>query len=967
MPDQETNPILGRLRDDRIAPCAVDAAPAWLWNVEATRILWANATGAAAFGAPDCAALAARRFDPTHPAAAQIARLAAVLPHGAPPRLERLRGFGAGIGRALTCACSHIMLDDGTSAILVAAAESAGPALTLVERVRRLLAGCGDAVAVYSPDGAQLHAAPDAHECVGGATTLDALGIDALAGKALAEGHALGSSRFGAVTVDRLGREPASVLMVTFGDREPTADLSDPDAQTAAASQPDQSTSLPPQPVAAERRHPLRFLWHIDADGRFAFESDEFAALLGPRTAGAFGRPWDEVAAALALDPKGEVAGALASHETWSGITVPWPADDATERVNVELSGLPVFDRDRSLVGHRGFGVCRDLARMNALARARRATAHADAAERPHPPANVVSFRAGAAPAEAALPTLSAVEHKAFRELARELTARLRDSYRHPADARPAPTDTVPRRLVGAVTETARKPRHTARENQTADEATSDARSPADARTVFDSLPFGVLVYRRHIPLYANRAFLTLTADDSLAVFAESGGLDKIRIDPGVAASADDAGKPLVVTIDSADRPAAAGRLFDVWWDGERADMLMLAIIARDDRQLSTELALRRAEAESRDLGTILDTATDGVLVIGHDGRIVSCNRSAEALFGSEASELVARPFNELFAPESQRVAADYLDGLQRAGVASLLNDGREVIGRVRQGGLIPLFMTMGRIADEAPKFCAVFRDITQWKKAEEELLNAKRMAEKASSAKSEFLAKISHEIRTPLNAVIGFAEVMLSERFGPIGSERYREYLKDIRASGAHVVSLLNDLLDLSKIEAGKLDLTFTSVKLNELTQECVAIMQPQANRERIIIRTSLAPALPHIVADARSVRQIVLNLLSNSIKFTAAGGQVIVSTALSDAGEAVLRVRDTGIGMSEKDIATALEPFRQLATSIPGGSGGTGLGLPLTKALAEANRASFSITSAPNAGTLVEIAFPATRVLAE
>jgi len=206
----------------------------------------------------------------------------------------------------------------------------------------------------------------------------------------------------------------------------------------------------------------------------------------------------------------------------------------------------------------------------------------------------------------------------------------------------------------------------------------------------------------------------------------------------------------------------------------------------------------------------------------------------------------------------------------------------------------------------------------------------------------------------------------MLEERFGPIGNERYRDYLKDIHASGGHLLSLINDLLDLSKIEAGKLELTFTSLALNDLTQQCVAIMQPQANRERILIRTSLPQALPQVVADARSVRQIVLNLLSNSIKFTSAGGQVIVSTALNDNGEVVLRVRDTGVGMSEKDLVTALEPFRQIATSPRGGSGGTGLGLPLTKALAEANRARFHITSAPKEGTLVEIAFPATGVLA-
>ncbi len=234
-------------------------------------------------------------------------------------------------------------------------------------------------------------------------------------------------------------------------------------------------------------------------------------------------------------------------------------------------------------------------------------------------------------------------------------------------------------------------------------------------------------------------------------------------------------------------------------------------------------------------------------------------------------------------------------------------------------------------------------------------------------SAKAEFLAKVSHEIRTPLNAMTGFAEVIMAERFGPIGNERYREYIKDIHAAGTHLVAMLNDLLDLSRIETGQIDLTFANVNLNELTQQCVGIMQPQANRARIIIRTSLTPGLPLVVADERSLRQIVLNLISNSIRFTGPGGQVIVSTVFTDSREAVLRVRDTGTGMSEKDIEAALEPFRQTATSGSWGSGGTGFGLPLTKALAEANRANFSIKSAPNAGTLIEIAFPPSRIVAD
>jgi PAS domain S-box-containing protein len=375
---------------------------------------------------------------------------------------------------------------------------------------------------------------------------------------------------------------------------------------------------------------------------------------------------------------------------------------------------------------------------------------------------------------------------------------------------------------------------------------------------------------------------------------------------------------------------------------------------------------LEPAQAEFAELASLLDTAGDGVVFLDTHGLIVSANRGAGALFGCEPHELVDRAFSELFAPESVETAYNCLDGLTREGSTSLLQGGREVIGRARHGALIPLFMTVGVTGDRTDKRAVVFRDITRWKKAEQELIEARRQAEKASSAKSDFLAKISHEIRTPLNAIIGFSEVMMAERFGPVGSERYREYLKDIHASGGHLLSLINDLLDLSKIEAGRLELTFASVSLNDLTQQCVAIMQPQANRDRIIIRTSLPPSLPQVVADARSVRQIVLNLLSNSIKFTDAGGQVIVSTALNDNGDVALRVRDTGVGMSEKDLATALEPFRQLVTPVSGVSGGTGLGLPLTKALAEANRASFYIKSAPKAGTLVEIAFPPSRVLA-
>ncbi len=231
-------------------------------------------------------------------------------------------------------------------------------------------------------------------------------------------------------------------------------------------------------------------------------------------------------------------------------------------------------------------------------------------------------------------------------------------------------------------------------------------------------------------------------------------------------------------------------------------------------------------------MDTILETATDGVLVLDQNGTILKVNGSAEALFSANRSDMIGAPFTDFLAPESHRGAADYLDGLSRNGVASILNDGREVLGKVPTGGLIPLFMTIGRTSGNKDdvKYCAVLRDITQWKTAEEELTQAKRQAENASSQKSDFLAKISHEIRTPLNAIIGFSEVMMEERFGPIGNDRYKDYLKDIRTSGSHIMSLINDLLDLSKIEAGKLDLKFSAVSTNDVINECVALMQPQA-----------------------------------------------------------------------------------------------------------------------------------------
>lgn len=369
-----------------------------------------------------------------------------------------------------------------------------------------------------------------------------------------------------------------------------------------------------------------------------------------------------------------------------------------------------------------------------------------------------------------------------------------------------------------------------------------------------------------------------------------------------------------------------------------------------------------------QELRAILDTAADGIITLDADAKIHTFSAGAEAIFGYRIAEVAGKPLFDLLAPESRKVVRDYLAALQGPGLASVFNDGREVTALVNQGGTVPLFITIGKLQATRSQaaFCAVVRDITQWKKTEAELREAKERAEATSRQKSEFLASVSHELRTPLNAIMGFSEVMRLGRFGEIDNEKYRGYVQDIYASGAHLLSLINDLLDLSKVEAGKLELNFTAVSLGDVADYVQKMLQEQATAARVVLRKSMPADLPNVVADLRSMRQALMNLVSNAIKFTDAGGQVVVSAQLMNNGEMKLRVKDTGIGMDEDQLRGALEPFGRVVTEGREVQG-TGLGLPLTKALVEANRARLVLTSEPRRGTLAEITFPTTRVLAE
>jgi PAS domain S-box-containing protein len=651
------------------------------------------------------------------------------------------------------------------------------------------------------------------------------------------------------------------------------------------------------------------------------------------------------------------------------------------------MSGAPEFDRDRRFTGWRGFGLFADQAAPGEPSappvEAPAAPPPAEAAAepplappqdvappppappvRPTPPAersaeivvlrpaappvaaNVVPIRPGAMPLPPAADEprrgdednveLSSHERDAFREIARALGARVPSR---------AEDDAAQRDLIDLAPPLAAEP--TAGRAGAAD---------ANAEALLNLLPIGAMVLRGGEPLYLNRTLLALAGYHDLGEFRAADGLKRMfrgRDAQTLAESSDGGAMPLVAA--GGELIAVDARIEAIEWDGAPATLLAL----RQSREVEYQERLRNFEREARDLRALLDSAADGVITLDESGRVLAMSRGAEALFGYDAKEVAGESFLTLFAPQSQSEAAARFERVRREEPPA--RSGEELSGRDRRGQTLALALTLARFvsAGAPPRYCAALRDLGPSKATERGLETARDAAEQADARKTEFLARVSHEVRTPLHAILGFAEVMMEERFGPIGNDRYKDYVRDIHASARHVMSLANDLLDLAKIEAGKLELEFAPVDANRVVRECVSLMQPQAAQERIIMRLSLLERLPPVMADERALRQILLNLLSNAVKFNEPGGQVIVSTALDEAGAAVIRVRDTGVGMNENEIAAALEPFRQVGDAAQR-AGGAGLGLPLTKALAEANHADFSIKSRKQQGTLVEVAFP-------
>jgi signal transduction histidine kinase len=255
----------------------------------------------------------------------------------------------------------------------------------------------------------------------------------------------------------------------------------------------------------------------------------------------------------------------------------------------------------------------------------------------------------------------------------------------------------------------------------------------------------------------------------------------------------------------------------------------------------------------------------------------------------------------------------------------------------------------------------SVYSDVTEIRAGERRLLQARSQAEAANHSKSEFLANMSHELRTPLNAIIGFTEVISHELFGPVANEKYLEYVKDVHSSSLHLLSIINDVLDMSKIEAGKLELEKQPVTLQEVLDDVIRIMHERAGCRGIELVSQTADDPIVVLADERAMKQVFLNLLSNAIKFSKNGAKIHLRVGAEHAGgRAVVEVEDRGIGMDEAEQERALQPFGQAKPVTTGNYGGTGLGLPITKGLVEAHGGNLSIRSRAGEGTVVRIELP-------
>ncbi|HJU16252.1 MAG TPA: ATP-binding protein [Stellaceae bacterium] len=382
--------------------------------------------------------------------------------------------------------------------------------------------------------------------------------------------------------------------------------------------------------------------------------------------------------------------------------------------------------------------------------------------------------------------------------------------------------------------------------------------------------------------------------------------------------------------------------------------------LSREIRSLREERR-RRDTLEQRLLG-VIDAVPAMIAATDRNGRYIVANGRFAALFGVAPDRLLGKRPDEIRDDAFSRHLME-CDARLLAGGALPASFEEEIVDGGGQPRLLLTTKTAFRDgAGETMMVVTAALDVTERRKAERDLIAAKELAEVANHSKTEFLANMSHELRTPLNAIIGFSQLMAGEMLGPMATPKYVDYARDIAASGEHLLGIINDILDVSKLEAGKLDLVEEPIDFEQIFRDLLRLVEEKARAGGVSIETRLQPGLPRLIADSRKVKQILLNLVTNAIKFSHPGGAVEIAVR-TRAGAVVIVIADHGIGMDARELQVAVSRFGQVASAWSRKHPGTGLGLPLAIGLTELHGGSLAIRSSKGLGTAVTLTFPRER----
>ena len=373
------------------------------------------------------------------------------------------------------------------------------------------------------------------------------------------------------------------------------------------------------------------------------------------------------------------------------------------------------------------------------------------------------------------------------------------------------------------------------------------------------------------------------------------------------------------------------------------------------------EDSLRESEENFR---TVVDHSPTAIILKHTDGRFLIVNRQWEAWFNLDGGEVIGKTNFEFFSSG----VAEEIAAHDRRVLENLIPEEQEYVlkqpGKPDRAVLSQKFPIIGD--DGQPLGVgSIVTDITERKLVEDALRLAMIEAERANRAKTEFLANMSHELNTPLNAIVGFSDLLKEEVFGPLGNSKYVTYANDIKQSSLHLLELIGDILEFSKFEIGKKSLDEDAVDVGKTIDACMRMVEERSLIARVAVNREVPDGLPRLHADQRRVKQILINLLTNAVKFTPANGQVVVEAGIAEEGGIILTVKDTGVGIASENISRLLEPFEQVKESLTDNHGGTGLGLAVVKSLTEMHGGILKVESEPGVSTTVRVAFPPDRTL--